>query len=236
MKTYTPDSTQQHQTIRNSTLYTFHRACVLVMVLLCTASFVCGTAAGAAEPDTYANESGWRNSASDIDLRASAALTSQGTTQLTTSSAADLYPSWSHDALKVIFSSNRSGNYDIWVMDSDGSNKVQLTANSANESYPVWNHADDKIAFTRYNSSACDGWGAYQLWIMNADGSEKRRVTYFNQPGELGYTGYGIACGDSSWSPDGEWLALYRIIMGKNNPDSATNPNRTTEIVLIAFE
>ena len=106
----------------------------------------------------------------------SAALTSQGTTQLTTNSTDDIYPSWSLDGSKILFASNRSGNYDIWAMDSDGLNKVQLTANSADEKYPVWNHAGDKIVFTRYNSSARDGWGAYQLWIMNSDGTNQQRL------------------------------------------------------------
>ena len=75
-----------------------------------------------------------------------------------------------------------------------------------------------------------------ELWIMNADGSEQQRVTYFNEPGHIGYTGYEIITGDSSWSADGRRLAVYRIMADKENPDSVTFPGRTTEIVILEFE
>ena len=47
--------------------------------------------------------------------------------------------SWSPDGTKmVIFSDRFDGNYEIYVMNSDGSNLTRLTSNSANDYSPSW--------------------------------------------------------------------------------------------------
>lgn len=44
--------------------------------------------------------------------------------------------SWSMDGKKIFFSSNRSGNYDLWSINVDGSDPVQLTDDEYYDSYP----------------------------------------------------------------------------------------------------
>ena len=47
----------------------------------------------------------------------------------------------SYDGNFVVFASRRTpsiGNYDIWIMDSDGSNPVQITSGDFNESAADW--------------------------------------------------------------------------------------------------
>ena len=39
-----------------------------------------------------------------------------------------LEPQFSPDGTKIVFSSARSGNYEIWVCDREGRNPVQLTS------------------------------------------------------------------------------------------------------------
>ena len=36
-------------------------------------------------------------------------------------------PAWSNDGSKIVFDSNRDGNFEIFVMDTDGRNQRQLT-------------------------------------------------------------------------------------------------------------
>ena len=52
-----------------------------------------------------------------------------GETRLTSDLAWDDYPSWSPDSKQIVFSSLRDGNYEIYVMNADGSEQTRLTSN-----------------------------------------------------------------------------------------------------------
>jgi len=45
---------------------------------------------------------------------------------------------WSLDGKKIAFSAYRDGNYDIYMMNADGSNPKQLTNNPAEDINPRW--------------------------------------------------------------------------------------------------
>ena len=83
----------------------------------------------------------------------------------------DQYPAWSPDGSKIALNSY-SGNYsDIWIMNSDGSNKVRLTNSSAINEHPSWSPDGLKIVF----SSNRDGNKA--IFVMNADGTGQMKLT-----------------------------------------------------------
>ncbi|MFC1552339.1 SUMF1/EgtB/PvdO family nonheme iron enzyme [Candidatus Latescibacterota bacterium] len=98
------------------------------------------------------------------------------------------YPSWSPDGSKIAFNVNNStgNNYDIYIMDADGSNQTRLTDNPAFDIYPSWSPDGSKIAFTSLRNS-----NIHEIYVMNADGSNQIRLTY----GEAYYNSY------PSWSP-----------------------------------
>jgi Tol biopolymer transport system component len=86
-------------------------------------------------------------------------------TQLTYNTAEDTRPSWSPDGTKIAFTSNRSGNNEIYVMNADGTNQTRVTKNSADDSRPTWSPTGTKIAFaTNRNGNA-------EIYVMNANGS-----------------------------------------------------------------
>jgi Tol biopolymer transport system component len=99
----------------------------------------------------------------------------------------------------IAFTSLRDGNWEIYVMNSDGSYPVRLTCESGWDIDPSWSPDGKKIAFS------ADRGGGLGIYVMNADGS--------NQPIRLTYNG------DESyptWSPDGTKIAFTEGIRSGN--------------------
>ena len=60
-------------------------------------------------------------------------------TPLTTDTLHDeITPSWSPDGRQIAFATNRDGNYEIYVMDADGTHLVRLTNHPARDDSPAW--------------------------------------------------------------------------------------------------
>ena len=57
---------------------------------------------------------------------------------LTQDPAFDGNPTWSPDGTKIAFFSNRSGNYNLWLINPDGTGLVQLTNGAFHDAYPDW--------------------------------------------------------------------------------------------------
>ncbi len=71
----------------------------------------------------------------------------------------------------IAFSSNRDGDHDVYLMNSDGSNVRQLTHNSSIDTTPSSSPDGTRIAFTRYLD------GDAEVFVMNADGSNRRQIS-----------------------------------------------------------
>ncbi|MFQ6015501.1 MAG: FecR domain-containing protein [Anaerolineae bacterium] len=114
---------------------------------------------------------------------------------LTNHPAQDIFPaSWSPDGSQILFSSDRDGDFEIYIMDDNGSNVRQLTDNSTEDFAPFWSPDGQKIIF----DSGDPGWeGPGQIYVMNSDGSNWVQLTNFE--------GGAFA---PSWSPDGTRIAF----------------------------
>ena len=77
-----------------------------------------------------------------------------------TNTAWNSFPSVSLKTNKIAFISNRSGNYDLWIMNSDGTNPVQITDDKYNELYPGFSSDGSKIVFQSDRSGNFDIWVA----------------------------------------------------------------------------
>ena len=66
---------------------------------------------------------------------------------------------------RIVFASVRDGNFEIYVMDNDGSNQQRLTNNPSTDSSPCATPSDDKILFVSSRT------GTPQIFLMNLDGS-----------------------------------------------------------------
>ena len=106
------------------------------------------------------------------------------------STRGDSAPEFSPDGKRIAFMSNRSGNPEIWVCDSDGSNPVQLTSfRGPQVTLPRWSPDGGRIAF---DSNAE---GGFDIWVINATGGKPKRMTI--DPANDG---------NPSWSRDGRWI------------------------------
>jgi Tol biopolymer transport system component len=81
---------------------------------------------------------------------------------------------------KIVYVSGTEESAEIYVMNSDGTNKKNLTNNDYWDSYPSWSPDGTKILFQserNYNEWRWrnDEWG--DIYIMNADGSEQKKLT-----------------------------------------------------------
>lgn len=68
---------------------------------------------------------------------------------------------------RILFTSSRDGDYELYVVDEDGSNLVKLTENTVMDSMGRWSADGTKIAFIRKSS---------EVWVMDSDGSNPYRV------------------------------------------------------------
>lgn len=80
-------------------------------------------------------------------------------------------PHWSPDGEQILFSSEREGNFDLYVIRPDGWGLQNLTGTPSNEVWASWSPDGERIAFDS------DREGNYEIYVMNADGSDVRRVT-----------------------------------------------------------
>jgi TolB protein len=83
------------------------------------------------------------------------------------------YPSASPDGRHIAFASTRSGEPQIFVMNTDGSQVKQLTSDKGGNVTPSWSPNGAMIAFASTEQRD----GSAEIYVMNADGSQQRRLT-----------------------------------------------------------
>ncbi len=98
---------------------------------------------------------------------------------------------------KIAFVSDRTGNYEIYVMYADGTNQKNITDNPANDYSPSWSPNGQQIAFVS------DRDGNPEIYTMSVGGANLRRLTSSSDPVSNNVDSY------PDWSPNGSEIVFY---------------------------
>lgn len=93
---------------------------------------------------------------------------------------------------RITFSSNRTGNYDVYVMTGDGTNQQRLTSHVNDDVLPTWSPDGKRIAFCSERD------GDWEIYSMKADGTDLKKLTENTTSDRA-----------PSWSPDGRFIAFH---------------------------
>ena len=71
-------------------------------------------------------------------------------TQLTEGEHRDCHPQWSPEGQRIAFSSNRTGQYEIYVIERDGTGLMQVTHGDGDKDDPAWSPDGRRLAFASH--------------------------------------------------------------------------------------
>lgn len=120
---------------------------------------------------------------------------------------------------RIVFSSDRSGNYEIYTMTPHGSQVTRLTWNDGDDLMPHWSPDGTKIAFI---SDRDDDW---EIFVMKGDGTGLIKLTDNDESDRA-----------PRWSPDGKSIAFHSFRNGNweiyvMNPDGSNQKRLTNDTI-----
>lgn len=105
------------------------------------------------------------------------------------SARADLSEQFSPDGGQIVFASDRTGNFEIWISDADGKNQRQLTDNNGSSGSPRFSPDGKFIVFDAQTAGNSD------IFVVSTNGGTPRRLTADSFNNAL-----------PAWSVDGNWI------------------------------
>jgi Tol biopolymer transport system component len=102
-------------------------------------------------------------------------------------------PAWSPDGSRIAYQSDPTGEYDLWVMNGDGSRQHLLLKDAGfDDEQPAWSPDGRRIAFAR-----CDGFFECDIDVVNSNGTGMHRIIGGHRVNTF-----------PRFSPDGKWIAF----------------------------
>lgn len=113
----------------------------------------------------------------------------------------DAEASWSADGKKLVFTSMKEGDQEIYVADADGKNAKRITNSKGYDGGPFFSADGKRIVYRsdRFNN------GNLQIYVNNLEGTDERALTADKDV--LHWCPY--------WHPSGNWLIFTRAVHGE---------------------
>jgi len=141
--------------------------------------------------------------------------------QITNTSGYDAEATVSPAGDKIVFTSTRDGDPEIYVMDIDGTNQKRLTFEKGYDGGPFFSHDGKKIVFRAsrpkseqnlkdYDELVRDGYvrpTALEIYVMDADGKNIKQITNF---GKASFAPF--------FHPDGKRIIFSSNVNSKKGP------------------
>jgi Tol biopolymer transport system component len=119
------------------------------------------------------------------------------TSWLTRGNSCNRQPAYSPDGKRILFSSNMTGNLDLWEVSVETRGLRRITEDATEDWDPNYSRDGKQILWSSNRN------GHFEIWMANADGSGSRQITQD-----------GVDAENPGMTPDGRW-----IVYNSYNPD-----------------
>ena len=133
------------------------------------------------------DEISWRGSLTEVPL--DGAAPHRGGRHWTEGNSRDRQPSYSPDGSRIVFSSNRSGNLDLWILERNSGILRQVTDDEADDWDPAFTVDGQSILWSSNRG------GPLEIWTARADGSAARQLSNDGEDAE-----------NPTQTADGKWI------------------------------
>ncbi len=112
------------------------------------------------------------------------------------------WPDISQDGRRIVYRSGRDDNFEIYVMDADGTNVRRVTDHPARDTMPAISPDGSRVAFSSNRDTG------YAIYIVNLDEKSRRPI-------RLTHTSHNYM--HVRFSPDGKWIVFTASLSGFND-------------------
>ncbi len=125
--------------------------------------------------------------------------------RLTEAEGYDAEGSYSGDGKRIVFTSMRDGDQDIYICDADGTNVRRITDKPGYDGGPFFSPDGKRIIYRsdRFNN------GNLQIFVNSVEGGQEKQLT--NDPDVLHWCPF--------WHPSGKWLIFTRAEHAAGRPN-----------------